>query len=140
MLSPYTLIFHNKSVFNEVSDVNIIVKNEDTAITLGEVYDRKVLHQDFDVIAYVVEVKPETSYQKNDKTVVVRDIVVADPIAKLTMNARLWRWGQEISTDMVGKVVIFSRFSMNEYKGSLSLSSNMRSSLIFTHEHPMKTY
>lgn len=35
MLSPYTLVFDAKSTFNEVSDFNIIVKSEDTAITLG---------------------------------------------------------------------------------------------------------
>ena len=55
MISPYTLIFDNKSIFNEVSDVNIIVKNEDSAITLGEVYDRHVLHQEFDIIAIVTQ-------------------------------------------------------------------------------------
>ena len=56
------------------------------------------------------------------------------------MNARLWRWSQEIPADIVGKAVIFNRFYLNEYKGSLSLSSNVSSSLIFTHDHRMKTY
>lgn len=35
MFSPYTLIFDSRSLFKEVSDVNMIAKNEDTAITLG---------------------------------------------------------------------------------------------------------
>lgn len=140
MLSPFTLIFDDKSEFKEVSDVNIIVKNEDTAITLGQGYERKVFNQDFDIVAYVVEVKPETTFQKNDKSFVVRDLVVADPEARLTMNARLWRWNQEITNDMVGKVIILSRFTFHDYKGSVSLSSNVRSSIITTHQHPMRSY
>ena len=35
MISPYTLVFDARSTFGEVSDFNIIVKSEDTAITLG---------------------------------------------------------------------------------------------------------
>jgi len=33
------------------------VKSEDSAITLGDLYQKKVLNQEFDVVAYVAEVK-----------------------------------------------------------------------------------
>lgn len=44
-LSCYGIVFDGKSQFNEVSDVNIISKSEDSAITLGEVYERNRLNQ-----------------------------------------------------------------------------------------------
>lgn len=94
MFSPYTLIFDSKSIFKEVSDVNLIAKNEDTAITLGEVYDKKVFNQEFDVIAYVDEVKEESTIQKADKTLKIRELMLADPEYKITMSARLWNWSQ----------------------------------------------
>lgn len=82
------------SKFNEVSDVNIIVKSEDSAVTLGSVYQKRTLNQEFDVVAYVVAVKEETSFQKDDKTITLKEVVLADPEARITMNANLWRWKQ----------------------------------------------
>jgi hypothetical protein len=41
---------------------------------------------------------------------------------------------------MVGKVLIFSRFNLKEYKGSIGLNSGMRSSIIHNHGHSMKKY
>lgn len=41
---------------------------------------------------------------------------------------------------MIGKVLIFSRFLLHEYKGSLSLSSGIRSSIIQNHGHYLKKY
>ena len=64
MFSPYTLIFDSRSLFKEVSDVNLIAKNEDTAVTLGEVYEKRIFHQEFDVIAILGEIKEETTIQK----------------------------------------------------------------------------
>lgn len=38
-------MFDEKSQFNEVSDVNIIAKAEDTAITLWDLYERRIFNQ-----------------------------------------------------------------------------------------------
>lgn len=38
--------------------------------------------------------------------------MVADPDAQITMAVKLWRWNQAIDMDMIGKVVIFSRFAL----------------------------
>ena len=56
------------------------------------------------------------------------------------MAIKLWRWQGEVSMEMVGKVVIFSRFALKENKGSIFLSSNMNSIILMHHEHPMKKY
>ena len=48
-----------------MSDVNIIVKSEDSAVTLGSLYEKRILNQEFDVVAYVVNVKEETTFQKD---------------------------------------------------------------------------
>lgn len=65
-------MFDEKSQFNEVSDVNIIAKAEDTAITLWDLYERRIFNQQFDVVAYVVEVKEEKTFQREQKTTRVR--------------------------------------------------------------------
>ena len=44
-LSSFALTFDIKSQFNEVCDVNIISKSEDSAITLGNLYNRRTLNQ-----------------------------------------------------------------------------------------------
>lgn len=44
-MSVYSIIFDTKSHFNEVSDVNIIAKSEDTAITLGELCEKRIMNQ-----------------------------------------------------------------------------------------------
>lgn len=92
------------------------------------------------MVAYVVEVKEETSFQKDDKNITMKEVVLADPEARITMSVNLWRWKQEFGDEMVGKVLIFSRFMLREYKGSISLYSGMRSSIIMNHGHPMKKY
>ena len=66
--------------------------------------------------------------------------MVADPEAKITMAIKLWRWNQPIDMDMVGKVVIFSRFSLKESKDSVYLSSSFNSTILTHHDHPMKHY
>lgn len=44
-MSSHNLIFDLKSQFNEVSDISIITKSEDSAITLGEVFEKKIFNQ-----------------------------------------------------------------------------------------------
>lgn len=56
------------------------------------------------------------------------------------MAVKLWRWNHELPKETVGKVVIFSRFALKENKDSVFLSSNMNSTIIVHHEHPMKKY
>ena len=68
------------------------------------------------MVAYVVDVKDEASYQKEDKTFTVKEAVLADPISKITMNVMLWRWKEIFGPEMIGKVIIFSRFILKEYK------------------------
>lgn len=56
-LSPFRLIFNVNSVFEEVSDVNIIANPEDSAITLAELLDKNMLGQEFSVIAILVKIE-----------------------------------------------------------------------------------
>lgn len=44
-MSPFKLIFGVNAVFEEVSDVNIIAKSEDSALTLNEVLSRGIYDQ-----------------------------------------------------------------------------------------------
>lgn len=81
-------------------------------MTLANVYEKRILNQEFDVVAYVVSVKEETSFQKDDKTLTLKEVVLADPEAQITMSVNLWRWKQEFGNEMVGKVLIFSRFML----------------------------
>lgn len=56
------------------------------------------------------------------------------------MSAKLWKWPQEFGKDMIGRVLILSRFSLREYKGSLNLNSGLRSSIIHNHGHQLKKF
>lgn len=44
-MSPFKLIFSTNSKFEEVSDTSSIAKNEDSAITLGECVERRIIGQ-----------------------------------------------------------------------------------------------
>ena len=44
-ISAFKLVFFDSSVFEEISDVNLIAKNEDTAFTLDSVIQRRVISQ-----------------------------------------------------------------------------------------------
>lgn len=49
-------MFHTNSVFEEVSDVNIIAKSEDSAISLGELYHKNITDQEFDILGILVDI------------------------------------------------------------------------------------
>lgn len=44
-MSPFKLMFHTNSVFEEVSDVHIIAKSEDSAITLDQLLVKGIEEQ-----------------------------------------------------------------------------------------------
>jgi hypothetical protein len=44
-ISPFKLMFHTNSLFEEVSDVNIIARVEDSALSLGQVLEKGVYDQ-----------------------------------------------------------------------------------------------
>jgi len=56
------------------------------------------------------------------------------------MSVNLWGWKEEFGNDMVGKVIILSRFYLKDFKQSLCLNNSFRSCIIKDHGHPMKKY
>lgn len=44
-MSPFKLIFGLDSVFEEVSDVHIIARSEDSAVTLNDVLNKGIVDQ-----------------------------------------------------------------------------------------------
>jgi hypothetical protein len=103
-------------------------------------YDKKIFNQEFDVVAYVVEIKEENKINKEDKVLTMKEVIAADPDEKITMAIRLWNWKEEFGNDMIDKVLIFTRFSLKQYKDSISVSNGFRSSITSFHNHPMKKY
>ncbi len=63
-MSPYKLNFTTFSTFDEVSDTSSIAKNEDSAITLGDSVDRRVIGQEFDIICILINVEDSTEVKK----------------------------------------------------------------------------
>lgn len=55
------------------------------------------------------------------------------------MNARLWNWFQG-STSYLNRILIFNRFILSEYKGSISLTSTSNASITEIHGHYYKQY
>lgn len=55
-MSPFKLTFGMNAMFEEVSDVNIIARTEDSAITIGDLLNKQIYDQEFDIIGILAEI------------------------------------------------------------------------------------
>jgi hypothetical protein len=134
-MSPFRLIFSVNSVFEEVSDVNIISRPEDAAITLGDLITKPIFDQEFDIIGILVGIEEPKEITKGDKVLKRWNWSVADPIQAKTIHAVLWNDKIKPDPSLIGRTIILSRFALHNYNGSLTLNSKARSSIQLASQH-----
>ncbi len=139
-MSAYKLVFTTLSTFEEVSDTNSIAKVEDSAITLGECVERKIIGQEFDVVCILVSIQDTIEVKKDDKPLRKTNLLVADPLKGLTLHAVIWNDALIPDQSLIGKAIILSRFKLSEYKSSLTLGSTYKSSLMPVESHIYQQY
>ena len=122
-------MFHTNSVFQEVSDVHIIAKSEDTAITLDNLLSKGVVEQQYDILGILTEIEEPKEIIKGDKTLKRWIWVVADPIQEKKIHAVLWNDKIKPDFSLVGKTILLTRFTLHNYNGSLTLNSKIRSGI-----------
>lgn len=128
-MSPFKLMFYNNSLFEQVSDVQIISKSEDSAITLSDVLTKRIYDQEFDILGILVEIEDPKDISKGDKTLIKWNWVIADPLQEKKIHAVLWNDKVKPNYSLIGKTVLLSNFILHNYNGSLTLSSKARSSI-----------
>lgn len=70
--------------------MKIIANQEDTAITLEQLLYEKILGQEYDIIAILVDIEEPKEFNKEGRTLLRWNWVFADPKAKKVINAILW--------------------------------------------------
>lgn len=70
-------MFHTNSLFEEISDVNIIARVEDSALSLGQVLEKGVYDQEFDILGILVQIEDPVEIQKDGRTLSKVNWVVA---------------------------------------------------------------
>lgn len=128
-ISPFKLMFHVNSVFEEVSDVNIIAKVEDSALSLGQVLEKGVFDQEFDILGILVEIEEAKEIMKEGRTLSKVNWVIAEPLDQKRIHAIIWNDKIKSDASMIGKTILLSRFTLHNYNGSLTLNSKARSSI-----------
>ena len=89
-MSPFRLIFNTNSTFEEVSDVNLIARPEEAALTLAQLVANNQLDQEFDVVGVLAAIEEPQEFNKGEKVLVKVNWVIADPTAQITIHAVLW--------------------------------------------------
>ena len=68
------------------------------------------------------------------------NLLIADPLKSLTLHAVVWNDNIIPDRQLIGRTVILSRFKLNEYKNSLTLTSIYKSSIIPVESHHYQQY
>jgi hypothetical protein len=124
------------SVFEEVSDVHIIARTEDSAITLNDLLNKQIYDQEFDIIGILAEIEEPKEITKGDKVLTRWNWTIADPIQEKKIHAVMWNDRFLPDQSLVGKTIIMSRFTLHNYNGSLTLNSKIRSGIqLATHAY-----
>lgn len=104
-------------------------------MTLKEAVEKRIINEDIDVIAILVDIEEPKTITKADKTLIKCDWIVADPVGQITMSAIIWNDKIKADRSLIGKAVLLSRFNLHDYNGSLSLNTKMRSSIQTVNRH-----
>jgi hypothetical protein len=123
-----------------VLDTSSIAKNEDSAITLADCVERRIIGQEFDVVCILVNVEETIEVKKEEKLLRKTNLMVADPIKGLAIHAIVWNDSLIPERSLIGKTVILSRFKLSEFKGALTLGSTYKSSIFPSQSHNYTKY
>ncbi len=65
--------------------------------------------------------------------------VIADPIAEKRIHAVFWNDRIMADSTLIGSTLIFNRFTLHNYNGSLTLNSKIRSSVQRAAQHSFRS-
>jgi protoporphyrinogen oxidase len=97
--------------------------------------ERKVIGQEFDVVCILIKIEETTEVKKEEKLLKKTNFLIADPMKNISLHAVVWNENLVPDNSLIGKAVILSRFKLNEYKSSLTLTSVYKSSIIPVDSH-----
>ncbi len=94
-----------------------------------------MIGQEFDVVCILIKIEETTEVKKEDKLLKKTNFLIADPMKNISLHAVVWNENLVPDNSLIGKAVILSRFKLNEYKSSLTLTSVYKSSIIPVDSH-----
>ena len=135
-MSPYRLIFNTNSSFEEVSDVHLIARSEETAINLCDLLTNPQEEQEFDIVGVLVEVEEPKEITKGDRNLTLCNWVIADPTTRVTVHAAFWNDRIRSDPSWIGRTILMGRFFLRNHNGSVTIGPKSRSSVQPVTEHP----
>jgi hypothetical protein len=128
--SRFTIVLNKNSEVTHVTDIPCIPRAEEGLLSLPDILAEMKFGTQFDLLAVLLDVGEQQSYEKDGRAVFKRSLVVGDPKARKSMEAIVWGCTIDPPRSLIGHTILLKDFRLNQYHESLSLSSTFKSEIL----------
>jgi hypothetical protein len=84
----------------------------------------------YDLLAVLLHIGEQLSYEKDARPIYKRAISVGDPKQRKSIEVILWGRDIHLNQEMLGQTMLLKNFRLNNYRDSLSLCSTFKSEML----------